>query len=194
MVTAAYTVATVVLGLIAYKQWMTQRIAAGYQKAAADATKEAAEVSRKSSELQIQLSLFNLLSDVELSKSRGRIFEKYCLVYGKDRSESEEKNKKLLELYNAIKDDVRIVEGAFDQAGVLVIRGQLEKDVFYELYDLMIIRIYKALKAHIDEEKKNNPAFAYWFAQMGEDAINRYKGEHNSDPPEIYCKEIKPEQ
>jgi hypothetical protein len=94
------------------------------------AQERAAAAVERGAELQILLKLFEMLSTIELYRARGNIFKYYCAVYGKDRTESDEKRKKLLAMYFAIREDVRKVEGAFDQAGVLVIQKKVDQKLF----------------------------------------------------------------
>jgi hypothetical protein len=191
-VTLAYTLATIGLGIIAYLQLRSYKQSASYQKEAADAQKRAAAATVKSAELQILLSLFNLLSDTELSKSRALIFRLYCGVYGNDPSDSPEKRKTLVSRYSAISDDVRKVESAFDKAGVLVMKGQVDQQLFFELYAIMVIRTFRALEPHITHEQKKSTAFAVWFTKLYDAAIAYYKDDLKKDPPAIYCDKSKP--
>lgn len=154
----------------------------------ATAQLRAATAAQNAAELQVLLKLFDLLSTVGQGRARHNVFEWYCKIYGRSRAITGEKNKRLLKSYEAIPEDVRLVESAFDQAGVLVMQKKVNSKLFFELYALMVIRTYRALEAHVTEHQKNNPAFAVWFQQLYEEALKYYKKVLKREPEEIYCK------
>jgi hypothetical protein len=158
------------------------------QEQTAASQRAAAESLKKYGEMQILLGLFKSLGDDEQSKARGRIFVVYCSVYGNDPSRTEAKQDQLLRFYANIRDDVRAVERAFDEAGVLVINDKVDKTSFFDLYASVVVRTFQALEAHVKHERSKNASYGVWFEKLYNAAIDYYRNELKSTPPTVYCK------
>jgi hypothetical protein len=161
---------------------------ASLQEQTAASQRAAAESLKKYGEMQILLGLFKSLGDDEQSKARGRIFVVYCSVYGNDPSRTEAKQDQLLRFYANIRDDVRAVERAFDEAGVLVINDKVDKTSFFDLYASVVVRTFQALEAHVKHERSRNASYGVWFEKLYNAAIDYYRNELKSTPPTVYCK------
>lgn len=164
------------------------RDVASLQEQTAQSQRSAAEALQRTAELQVLLDLFKTLGDVELSKARGRIYVVYCSVYGSDASETRQKQEQLLRFYANIRDDIRKVEAAFDQAGVLVMNDKVDRKLFFDLYAPVVVRTFKALEVHIKHEQVRSASYGTWYAKLYEAALDYYRTELKSTPPAIYCR------
>jgi hypothetical protein len=161
---------------------------ASLQEQTAASQRGAAESLKKSGELQVLLGLFKSLGDDEQSKARGRIFVVYCSVYGSDPSRTEARQDQLLRFYANIRDDVRAVERAFDEAGVLVLNNKVDRNLFFDLYASVVVRAFQALEVHVNHERSKNGSYGVWFEKLYNASIDYYKNELKSTPPTVYCK------
>jgi hypothetical protein len=168
-------------------QELTRDIASLQEQTAAS-QRAAAESLKKSGELQVLLGLFKSLREDEQSKARGRIFVVYCSVYGNDSSRTDAKQDQLLRFYANIKDDVRTVERAFDEAGVLVVNDKVDRKSFFDLYASVVVRTFQALEVHVKHERNKNASYGMWFEKLYNASIDYYKNELKSTPPTVYCK------
>ena len=133
---------------------------ASLQERTAVSQRDAAESLKKAGELQVLLSLFKMLSDVDLSRAYGRIFVAYCSVYGVDPTETKIKQEQLLRFYSGIKDDVLKIEETFDQIGLVVMKDQVDKKLFLDLYAPTVVQTFRALEVHIRSEQGKNALYA----------------------------------
>ena len=161
---------------------------AALQEQIATSQRDAAESLKKAGELQVLLSLFKMLSDVDLTRAYGRVFVVYCSVYGVDPTDTKIKQEQLQKFYTGVKDDVRKVEETFDQAGLLVMKDQVDKSLFFALYASIVIQSYRALEVHIRQEQGKNASYAVWYEKLYKAALDYYKNDLHSTPPPVHCK------
>ena len=163
---------------------------ASLQERTAVSQRDAAESLKKAGELQVLLSLFKMLSDVDLSRAYGRIFVAYCSVYGVDPTETKIKQEQLLRFYSGIKDDVLKIEETFDQIGLVVMKDQVDKKLFLDLYAPTVVQTFRALEVHIRSEQGKNALYAGWYEKLYKAALDYYKNELHSAPPPVHCKNL----
>jgi hypothetical protein len=163
---------------------------ASLQERTAISQRDAAESLKKAGELQVLLSLFKMLSDVDLSRAYGRIFVAYCSVYGVDPTETRIKQEQLLRFYSGIKDDVLKIEETFDQIGLVVMKDQVDKKLFLDLYAPTVVQTFRALEVHIRSEQDRNALYAAWYEKLYKAALDYYKNELHSAPPPVHCKNL----
>jgi hypothetical protein len=109
-------------------------------------------------------------------------------VYGSDPSRTEARQDQLLRFYANIRDDVRAVERAFDEAGVLVLNNKVDRNLFFDLYASVVVRAFQALEVHVNHERSKNGSYGVWFEKLYNASIDYYKNELKSTPPTVYCK------
>lgn len=163
---------------------------ASLQERTAISQRDAAESLKKAGELQVLLSLFKMMSDVDLSRAYGRIFVAYCSVYGVDPTETKIKQEQLQRFYTGIKDDVIKIEETFDQIGLVVLKDQVDKKLFLDLYASIVIQTFRALDVHIRYEQTKNNSYATWYEKLYNAALDYYKNDLHSALPSVQCKNL----
>ena len=104
---------------------------------------------RKELKLSAILEIFKFLSTQEQRDLRGVIFDVYQHIYpeGVDKAKQDGNAGKMIFDENyPIKSYIKRVESPFDQAGVLVKKGMIDSELFFDLYAEMVVRVWKVLK------------------------------------------------
>jgi len=147
--------------------------------------KKTRPVERKQLQFALLLEVFRLLTSEEQQKARKAIFDMYWSVYPRGIENAAEKGKMIFKHGTPIKDNIRKVTSAFEQAGVLVIKELLSPELFFDMYAGMVCRVWYVLEEDIENDRKKNDEICKWFKELYAKAVGYYK-EKNLEPPRPY--------
>jgi hypothetical protein len=131
---------------------------------------------RKELKLSAVLQIFKFLSTDEAREQRGKIFDVYQHLYpdGVDFAKKEgQAGKMIFDENYPIKSVIRSVESPFDQAGVLVKKGMIDSELFFDMYAMMVLRVWKVLEEDIMNERGRNEEVCKWFMEL-KDGAEKY--------------------
>lgn len=144
-------------------------------------------IEQKQMRLATLSQIMSILSTREQRDARGMIYDLYCGTYPNGRENAMDKQQMRLTQESDYKDAAEKIISAFDQVGVLVGKKLVEPDHFYELYAGMVVRVYEALREHIDVYNKLNSEYARWFIELNSKCTKDYFEKKNQPIPKIYC-------
>jgi hypothetical protein len=133
---------------------------------------------KKRQELGAILEAFRILNNNEHRSARQ-------LVYSAAK-QYDEGMKDIFKNSTIIQNSAAMVRADMDQIGLLVINGLIPRDLFLSPYLNTVIICWKALKDHIEDERKERryPRYMKYFETLYEDA-ERYARENNIDTKEF---------
>ncbi len=135
-------------------------------------TKSMHDSQKERNKTDALFKVFSLLSSHEIRKARTTIHH-----HNIDRTQPLSK-----ETINEIPDEIDLVLASFDQVCILVLKGKVDYELFFELYGQMVVRDFMRLKNIIDEKQKPNPKTLKHFT----DLKNEFEGRTDLGEVKLY--------
>lgn len=133
-------------------------------------------IGTKQNKMTSMLQVFELLQDEKHRKARGEVFRIKSLCASKESFPAD------------FKDNAEMVRSDFSQMGALVRNGLVPKDLFMESYAGLTLRVWKALKDNLIEEreKRQQPTLQESFEWLAIEAEKYWNTSHPGEPVDLY--------
>lgn len=126
------------------------------------------------------LKVFDLLSTPEVRKAREIIHKEYC----RQKKENQTISFKNTEEIQDLEEKVDLVLSSLHQASVIVTKGLLDEETFFDAYGQMIVRDWKTLQSEILKRMQDNPEILKHFTELKE----KFEKRPDIGDTEPYCK------
>jgi len=109
----------------------------------------------------VLFKIFSLIASPEMRSARKKIHTHPILAQDKSKPLPEK-------MILVIPEEVDLVLSSYDQVSILILKGMVDSELFFELYGQLIVRDYMRLEKIIDKKISQNPKILFHFKTLKE--------------------------